>query len=220
MTDLPAPSGDDPSSDAGLVDALRAGDEAAFTSLVRTLHPTLRRLARGLVRSDALIDEVIQDTWVAVLNGLDRFEGRSSLRTWICRILLNRARTTGSRDARSQPMSSLGDEEDDAVDADRFGPGGRWTRPPAPWDDEDPARIAARNELIVLLEHAVDDLPDKQRVVVLLRDVQGWTPEEVCNALDLSETNQRVLLHRGRAQLRAVLETNLAVKPTTPRSTP
>jgi len=191
-----------------LVDRLRAGDEAAFRAVVGALHGTLRRLARGHVRTDAAVDEVIQDTWLAVIRGLDGFEGRSSFRTWVCRILLNRARTMAVRDGRTVPMSSLDDAEQ--IDADRFTPAGKWARPPAPWDDEDPARLLARKELRALVEDGLEALPARQREVVFLRDVQGWTSEEVCNALDLTETNQRVLLHRGRARLRALLEERLS----------
>ena len=203
---------ENPDPDVALLAALRGGDEAAFTGVVRSLQPILRRLARSYVRREALVDEVLQDTWLAVLRGLGGFEGSSTFKTWVCRILINRAQTAGARDARSTPMSSLGaGDQAAAVDPERFREGGRWARPPAPWEDEDPARIASRNEILTVLGAALDELPERQRVVVLLRDVQGWTAEEVCNALDLAETNQRVLLHRGRARLREVLAAKLSM---------
>jgi RNA polymerase sigma-70 factor, ECF subfamily len=191
--------------------ALRAGDEAVFAQVVAGLQPTLRRLARSCLREDALIDEVVQDTWLAVISGLERFEARASFRTWVCRILLNRARTTAVRAARSAPISSLGADDEGPLDLDRFRPDGRWSQPPGPWADEDPASVASRKEILDLLDRALDDLPARQRQVVLLRDVQGWSADEVCNALDLSESNQRVLLHRGRARLREAVEASLAM---------
>lgn len=201
-----------PPDDAALVAGLQAGDEAAFVTIVRRLHDTLRHLARAVVGSDALVDEAIQETWLAVIRGVDRFEGRASLRTWICRILLNRARTIAARDRRTVPFSALAadDDEDAAIDADRFAADGSWATPPAPWADEDPARLAARRELVLLAAGAMAALPERQRLVLLLRDARGWTADEVCDALELSEANQRVLLHRARAQVRARLEAQLA----------
>lgn len=193
------------------IQRLRDGDEAAFTALVRQLHGVLRQLARTIVRTDAAVDEVVQETWLAVMRGLDRFEGRSSVRTWVCRILVNRARTRAQRDRRSVPFSALEDEADDdaSVDADRFTLGGGWARPPGPWGDDDPAGLVMRRELIELVGQAVERLPERQRAVVFLRDVKGWTAEEVCDVLELTEANQRVLLHRARAQLRDILEEHL-----------
>lgn len=202
--------------DGELLRRLRAGDEAAFRGVVRRYHDTLRQLARAIVSSDALADEAIQETWLAVVRGLDSFEGRSALRTWVCRILVNRARTLAARDRRSVPMSALGDEADaDAIDADRFAAGGGWQRPPAPWGDEDPASLVQRRELVALVGEAMAQLPERQRAVLLLRDVQGWDAADVCAVLELSEANQRVLLHRARAQVRDALERHL-----TPRSQP
>lgn len=197
--------------DLRTVAALRAGDEAMFVTVVRALDGTLRRLARSVV-ADALVDEVVQETWVAVLRGLAGFEGRASFRTWVCRILINRGRTIGTRAARMVPVSSLGtdDDDDDDPDLDRFGATGSWTQPPALWPQEDPARLAEHKELVACVEAGLERLPERQRQVVTLRDLQGWTSEEVCNALELSESNQRVLLHRGRARLRAILETQIA----------
>ncbi|MEZ4398577.1 MAG: sigma-70 family RNA polymerase sigma factor [Kofleriaceae bacterium] len=197
-----------PSPDAALLERLRAGDEAAFTTTVRGLHDTLRRLARLYVRTEAQADEVLQETWLAVVRGLDRFEGRSSFRTWVCSILVNRARTLAVRDARTVPMSAL--SEDGEVDADRYTAEGRWATPPQAWPEHDPARLVEQAELVAFVGRSLDALPERQRAVALLRDVKGWTSEEVCEALGLSEGNQRVLLHRARAQLRTMLEAHLA----------
>lgn len=202
--------------DAVLVEALRAGDEAAFTGLVEELSPALLRLALVHVPSRAVAEEVVQDTWLAVINGIDRFEGRSALRTWIFQILLNKARTRGTREKRTLPFASFrrraeegGDEP--AVDADRFQKHGEqrgaWARPPVEWDGVD-ARIEADETRQVLLE-AIAALPPRQREVIALRDIQGYSAAEVCNALGLTETNQRVLLHRARSKVRAALEEHM-----------
>ncbi|MET0750047.1 MAG: RNA polymerase sigma factor [Solirubrobacterales bacterium] len=200
--------------DAELVEALRAGDQAAFTALVDELSPALMRMALAHVPSRAIAEEVVQDTWLAVINGIDRFEGRSALRTWIFQILLNKARTRGKREKRTLPFSSFrrraeegGDEP--AVDADRFqGRDGQrpgwWARPPAEWEGVE-ARIE-NNEVRDLLLKAIAELPPRQRDVIVLRDLQGYSSEEARNVLDLSETNQRVLLHRARSKVRAALE--------------
>jgi RNA polymerase sigma-70 factor (ECF subfamily) len=196
--------------DAALVERLRVGDEAAFVTLVDTYDDLLRRVARTYVATDAAADEVVQDTWLGVLRGIDRFEARSSLKTWIFRIMVNIARTRGTRDKRSVPFSSLGSDDDHAIAPDRFqGPDGRypghWTALPTQWSDH-PELRATVGETIEVLRAALDRLPPAQQDVVRLRDLEGWTSPEVCNALDLSETNQRVLLHRGRAKLRRALE--------------
>jgi RNA polymerase sigma-70 factor, ECF subfamily len=203
-----------PNDDAEMVEALRAGDEAAFAALVTELNPPLMRLALAHVPSRAVAEEVVQDTWVGVINGIDRFEGRSALRTWIFQILLNNARTRGKREKRTLPFSFFrrGGEEgrdEPAVDADRFqgrrsDAPGAWARPPVEWESPD-HRIAADETRDVLLE-AVAGLPARQREVLTLRDILGYSAEEARNALDLSETNQRVLLHRGRSKVRAALE--------------
>lgn len=197
-----------PADDTALVARLRAGDEAAFIRVVGELSGGLRRIVRGSLRDPALAEEVLQDTWLAVVQGLERFEGRSSFRTWVTRIALNRARTVATRAGRTVPVSSLGREDEDE-DVDRFAADGMWARPPRPWIDEDPERLLARKEVVAQLDDALDELPARQREVVVLRDVLGWTSAEVCNALELEETNQRVLLHRGRTRLRALLERTL-----------
>ena len=203
--------------DAELVEALRRGDQAVFAELVDELTPALMRVALAHVPSRAVAEEVVQDTWVGVIKGIDRFEGRSSLRTWIFQILLNTARTRGKREKRSLPFSFFrrrGEEGSDepAVDVDRFQGAdgvrpGWWARPPAEWDGVD-ARLETE-EVRDLLLRAIADLPPRQRDVIVLRDLQGYSSEEACNVLGVSETNQRVLLHRARSKVRAALEAHL-----------
>jgi len=206
------------SSEAELLEALRAGDEDAFAELVREYHPSLVRVARIFVPTQAAAEEVAAETWLAVLNGLDRFEGRSSLRTWIFRILTNIAKTRAVRDGRTLPFSALQDPArvpEAAVEADRFldpehprWPG-HWAARPDPWPED--ALLAGETREVIA--EAIEALPATQRAVITLRDVQGWTSEEVRNALELSETNQRVLLHRARSKVRAALESYLDGKP-------
>jgi RNA polymerase sigma-70 factor (ECF subfamily) len=186
--------------EADLVDRLRAGDEAAFAEVVRAHHASLCRLARTFVGSGAIAEEVVQDTWLAVVRGVDRFEGRSSLRTWLFHILMNRARTTAVRERRS----------DSGVDpdADRFDGAGVWSAPPVPWAEQVDDRLAAEH-LASVVRELLDTLPESQRQVVLLRDVEGLSAAEVAALLGISDGNQRVLLHRGRARLRAGLEGRL-----------
>ena len=202
------------SAEAQLLEALRAGDEAAFTQLVREYQPSLVRVARIYVPTQAAAEEVAAETWLAVLNGLDRFEGRSSLKTWIFRILTNIAKTRGQRDGRTLPFSALenpGRVPEAALDADRFldpehprWPG-HWAVRPEPWPED--ALVAAETQALVA--EAIEALPPAQRAVISLRDVEGWSSEEVRNALELSETNQRVLLHRARSKVRRALESYL-----------
>jgi RNA polymerase sigma-70 factor, ECF subfamily len=201
-------------ADAQLLDALRAGDEGAFEALVREYHPSLVRVARIYVSSLASAEEVAQETWLGVLNGLDRFEGRSSLRTWIFRILTNIAKTRAQREGRTLPFSALQDPgrvPEAAVDADRFldpehprWPG-HWAIKPEAWPED--ALLAA--ETRERIAEAIEALPATQRAVITLRDVEGWDGAEVCNALGLTETNQRVLLHRARSKVRGALESYL-----------
>jgi RNA polymerase sigma-70 factor (ECF subfamily) len=202
------------SAEAQLVDALRAGDEVAFAQLVREYQPSLVRVARIYVSTQAAAEEVAAETWLAVLNGIGRFEGRSSLRTWIFRILTNIAKTRAQRDGRTLPFSALQDPgrvPEAALDADRFldpehprWPG-HWAVRPEPWPED--AVIAAETQ--ARLAEAIEALPATQRAVISLRDIEGWSSEEVRNALDLSETNQRVLLHRARSKVRRALESYL-----------
>ena len=201
--------------DAEVVEALRAGDAGAFESLVEELGPALLRLASAHVSSRSVAEEVVGDTWIAVIEGIDRFEGRSALRTWIFQIALNKARTRGKRDARTLPFSSLGrgagagDGDEPAVDADRFQGAdgsypGHWARPPVAWSSPE-ERLASDESRQVMLQ-AIADLPPRQQEVLVMRDIQGLSAEEARNALDVEETNQRVLLHRARSKVRAALE--------------
>ena len=189
-------------TDAELLVRLRAGDEQAFVVLVRRHHAAMLRLASGYVPSLAVAEEVVQDTWLGVLRGLDGFEGRSSVTTWLFRILVNRARTAGTRERRSIAIGDPGR----AVDQSRFDAAGAWASPPERWVEDADDRLHAA-KLASRLRSAIDDLPERQRDVVTLRDVDGLSSEEVCGVLAISEGNQRVLLHRGRSRLRQVLET-------------
>jgi len=192
--------------DAELLRRLRAGDEQAFVALVERYNGSMVRLAASFVPSRAVAEEVVQDTWLAVLRGLPAFQGRSSLQTWMFTILVNRARTTGTREQRSIPVADAGP----VVDAARFGPDGAWSAPPEHWIEEAEDRIEAE-KLAGLLRGAMDGLPGRQREVVMLRDVEGMSSAEVCQVLAISEANQRVLLHRGRGKLRQALESELGV---------
>jgi RNA polymerase sigma-70 factor, ECF subfamily len=196
-------------AETSVVEALRAGDEATFARLVREYGPSMLRVARMYVSSRAVAEEVVQEAWLAVLNGIGAFEGRSSLKTWIFRILTNIAKTRGQREGRSIPFSAVvGDESEPAVDPDRFlGEGsrfpGHWAAPPRAWGPEE--RLIG-NETIAVVEDAIAMLPPSQALVITMRDVEGFSAEEARNALDISETNQRVLLHRARSKVRQALE--------------
>ncbi|HEX8102596.1 MAG TPA: sigma-70 family RNA polymerase sigma factor [Solirubrobacteraceae bacterium] len=192
------------SPNRSLVERLQAGDERAFVELVDRYDRQLRRLARTFVRTDAIADDVAQETWLAVIKGIDRFEQRASLKTWIFRILVNRASTRAVREARQVPFSSLVSAEDvagPAVDPSAFDSDGMWVHPPAQLDTEPGIELLAQ-ELRRELAHAVDQLPVQQRTVILLRDVAGLDGPEVADALGITEGNQRVILHRARAQVR------------------
>ena len=187
---LTSPAVDD---EGALVAGLRAGDEDAFATLVRRYQPALLRLAQATVGSTAVAQEVTQDTWMAVVRGVDRFEGRSSLKTWLFRILLNRARSAAGREQRAG--------RPEAIDDERFDASGAWAVPPEPWADRAEDKLIAE-QLAQRVHSLLDDLPDAQRQVVVLRDVEGLPPSEVAELLGVSDGNQRVLLHRGRARLR------------------
>ena len=203
--------------DLALVAALRGGDETAFMMLVERYQPAMLRIARMYVSTNAVAEDVVQDAWVGVLKGLDGFEGRSSLRTWIFRILVNTAKTRGQREARSLPFSSVWAADPDgesSVDSDRFLPlghpfsPGAWAEPPVEWESTPEERLLSK-EALTVVSRAIEALPPNQREVIRLRDVLGWPSSEVRNALDISETNQRVLLHRARAKVRRALESYL-----------
>jgi RNA polymerase sigma-70 factor (ECF subfamily) len=197
--------------DAQLVAALRAGDEEAFRSIVREWHSSLLRVAQVFVPTRSLAEEVVQETWLRMLGALDRFEGRSSLKTWVFRIAVNTAKTRAQREGRVIPFSSLHDPArvpEAAVEPERFLPDdherhpGGWSSPPRHLPEE---RLIAAETRQAIAE-AIEALPASQRAVISLSDVDGWSSEEVRNALDITEVNQRVLLHRARARVRQALE--------------
>jgi RNA polymerase sigma-70 factor (ECF subfamily) len=198
-------------ADLRLVERMREGDEAAFAGLIAKHHSRLLRFARTFLSSPASAEEIVQDTWMAVLRGLQGFEGRSSLVTWIYRILANRARTRAVRDSRLLPFDDLenGGDDEPAVDPSRFTDRETWAEPPGRWERGDPESLLLRAETRHAIQEAIAGLPAAQRAVVTLRDVQGFSSGEVCNILQLSETNQRVLLHRARSRLRRELERHL-----------
>jgi RNA polymerase sigma-70 factor (ECF subfamily) len=193
-------------ADLALVEQLRAGDETAFMMLVEQHQAAMLRVARMYVSSRAAAEEAVQEAWLGILKGLDRFEGRSSLRTWMYRIVANVAKTRGQRDGRSIPFSSLeGADAGSGVDPEWFeSASGGWRTIPDDWRGVPEERLAA-HETLEQIGLAIDDLPPMQAEVLRLRDVLGWSAEEVRNALDLSETNQRVLLHRARGRVRRAL---------------
>ncbi|TME11974.1 MAG: sigma-70 family RNA polymerase sigma factor [Chloroflexi bacterium] len=200
--------------DLHLIEQLRSGNEAAFVSLIDRYAPTMLRLAMVYVTAWAVAEEVVQETWMAVLEGLNRFEGRSSLKTWMFRILTNRAITRAQREGRSIPFSSLSDPytvlAEPAVDPDRFLPAdhqwsGHWVSFPANWQEMPEDRLLSQ-ETHACVERAIEALPPNQREIIILRDIEGWTSEETCSFLGISEGNQRVLLHRARSKVRDVLE--------------
>lgn len=191
--------------DAELVRRLQAGDPQAFATVVERYHTSLMRLAMTFVPSRAVAEEVVQDTWLGVVRGIERFEGRSSLKTWLYGILANRARSAGVRERRASPPAR---RHEPAVPPDRFGADGTWSTPPAAWADEADDRLLAE-QVAPRLRAGLEALPDVQRQVVLLRDVEGLPARDVCRLLGISEVNQRVLLHRGRSRLRRMLEPEL-----------
>jgi RNA polymerase sigma-70 factor, ECF subfamily len=191
--------------DSDLVARLQAGDEQAFVTLVDLYHAPLLRLAATFVPSRAVAEEVVQDTWLGVVRGIHRFEGRSSLKTWLFRIVVNRARTTGVRERRETPTDQ---PEQPAVPSERFNAAGGWASPPTPWSDDAEERIVAGQTARKVARH-LDLLPERQRQVVVMRDFEGLPATEVCSVLGITEANQRVLLHRGRSRLRNMLEREL-----------
>jgi RNA polymerase sigma-70 factor (ECF subfamily) len=215
-----APVGGRPRSvdESRLVEALRASDEEAFVELIRRYGGTMLRVARLYVSSRAVAEEVVQETWLAVLTGIERFEGRSSFKTWLFQILANRAHTRAAKEGRSVPFSALSEEElaaeEPSVEADHFrGHGERfawhWTSSPPRWAELPEARLLSQ-ETISVVEQAAASLPPAQRAVVTLRDIVGWDADEVCQVLGISAVNQRVLLHRARTKVRKALERHLA----------
>jgi RNA polymerase sigma-70 factor (ECF subfamily) len=201
-------------AEAELIARLRAGDERAFETLVERHYPTMLAVARHYVKSRAVAEEVVQEAWLGVLEGIDRFEGRSSLRTWILRILVNTAKTRGAREARSVPFASLLPEGGEpAVEPERFRSAddpfpGHWRAYPGNWQRLPDEELADKQTLDVVLA-TIHELPPPQRIVITMRDIQGCDSQEVCEALDVSEGNQRVLLHRARSKVRGALERHL-----------
>jgi RNA polymerase sigma-70 factor, ECF subfamily len=199
-------------TDLELVAAVKAGDETAFQSLVERYYSSMVRIAALYVHDSAVAEDVTQETWIGVLKGLDKFEGRSSFKTWLFTILTNRAKTRAGRESRYVPLGPGWETEDatgefETVSPERFGADGDWNASlmPRRWE-EFPEDYTASRELRAVIEGALATLPPAQAEVIRLRDVQGWPSDEVCNALCLSETNQRVLLHRARSKVRAALE--------------
>jgi len=200
-------------TDEQILTALKRGDERAFCELVERHQSLMLRVARRYVRSPAVAEEVVQETWLGVLRGLDRFEGRAALKTWIFRILTNRALSRAEREGRTVPFSSFADDDEPAVDPDRFRPEGDqwpggWKTFPPSWDGLPEERLIAR-ETLALVGEAIAGLPERQHHVILMRDIEGWDADEVCQALAISEANQRVLLHRARSKVRRSLEAYL-----------
>jgi RNA polymerase sigma-70 factor (ECF subfamily) len=190
-------------ADGALVDKMRLGDEDAFREIVRRYQDRLLRLTESIVGSRAVAQEVTQDTWIAVLRGVDRFEGRSSFKTWLFNIATNRARSAVHKESRAgRPDETISDE--------RFDKNGAWATPPEPWSDRVDDRLIA-NDLALRLRALLPQLPEQQRAVITLRDIEGVSSEDVVRMLGVSEGNQRVLLHRGRAKLRALLTDEVAV---------
>lgn len=214
----PPPVSIPPRDEAALIAGLRRRDESSFLDLVQRYHLGLVRLAQTFVPSQAIAEEVAQETWVGVLQGIDRFEERSSLKTWIFQILVNRARTRGEREARSVSFSAIDLETDNcgpSVDPSSFaGPESEypdhWLVPPRPWNLT-PEQALLSQECKGHIERAIAGLPPIQREVITMRDVQGWSSEEVCNILGVSESNCRVLLHRARSRVRRAMEEYLGV---------
>jgi RNA polymerase sigma-70 factor, ECF subfamily len=202
-----------------LLDRLRAGDEAAFAALVDRYSRSMLRVAQMYVPSRAVAEEVVQETWLGVLEGLDRFEGRARFTTWMFRILVNRAKTRGERERRTVPFATLAageaSGEEASVAPDRFLGADHdrwphhWATPPRRWE-ESPEHSLATAETLSLVKEAIDTLPPMQRLVISMRDLDGWDGPDVCNALGVSETNQRVLLHRARSRVRGALEAYFA----------
>ena len=203
--------------DTRIVKALKAGDERVFMELVENLGPSMLRVALLFVRTRAVAEEVVQEAWLGVLSGIGRFEGRSSLKTWVFRILTNIAKTRGEREGRSVPFSSLASDDlesgESSVEPDRFLPdgdrwAGHWASSPRRFDAQPESRLLGR-ETLGIVQRVVESLPEAQRVVLTMRDIAGFASEEVCEALGISEVNQRVLLHRGRSKVRSALESYL-----------
>lgn len=200
------------SPDEALIPLVVAGDERAFAVLVGRYHKRMVRLAQSFVHTAASAEEMAQETWLAVVQGLDRFEGRSTFKVWLFRILTNRAKSRAEREARSLPFSSLDSPEDGSpigALAGQFGPNGRWLSPTQEWEQDTPEKLLLTHETRAALQQGIDRLPTAQRAVLVMRDVEGLDAEEVCKLLEITDANQRVLLHRARTTLRRVLDSHV-----------
>ena len=214
LLSVPTLQGTNQLDEAGLVQALQRGDEAVFSAVMDWYSGSMLRLAMAYVPSRAVAEEVVQETWMGVLEGINRFESRSSFKTWLFRILTNRAKTRGTRERRYEPFGLAGadpeTEEGPSFEDSLFvveGSGkGHWIDPPQGWEPDTPERVLLSKECQAVIEEAIHGLPDNQRQVITLRDVEGVSAEDVCNILTISETNQRVLLHRARTKVRHVLD--------------
>ncbi|HSB44356.1 MAG TPA: RNA polymerase sigma factor [Nitrospira sp.] len=215
MVPAPQPSGLAKGEDA-LLARLRRGDEGAFDELVNRHHGALIRMAMSHVADREVAEEVVQDTWMAVIESLDRFEGRSSLRTWIFGILIHKAKDRGVREKRHTTFSafeSYDDDNEEAVDPSRFQQSGEWAGhwafPPQPWDDQTPEKLLANQQAVHAMQQAIEALPTTLKEVLILRDVEGVEAKEVCELLKITETNLYVRLHRARERVRVAVETAL-----------
>lgn len=197
-----------PTTDESLADRLSSGDERAFLELVGRHQRAMLAVASTFTHNRALAEEIVQETWMAVVTGIDRFERRSSLKTWIFRILANRARTRASREARTVPFSAFDESEDGgpAVPTERFNGRGMWAEPPRRWSETTADGLLERAEVRRQIDAAIERLPPRQRAILVLRDVEGIDADEAAELLGISEVNQRVLLHRARAAVRLALE--------------
>jgi RNA polymerase sigma-70 factor, ECF subfamily len=200
-----------------LIARLRRGDEGAFDELVNQHHSALIRMAMGYVADREVAEEVVQDTWMAVIESLDRFEGRSTLRTWVCGILIHKAKDRGVREKRHTTFSafeSYDDDNDEAVDPSRFQQTGEWVGhwafPPQPWDDQTPEKLLASKQAVDCMQRAIEALPATLKEVLILRDMEGVEAKEVCEMLNITETNLYVRLHRARERVRGAVETYLS----------
>jgi RNA polymerase sigma-70 factor (ECF subfamily) len=200
--------------EAALLERLKRGDEGAFDELVNQHHSALIRMAMGYVADREVAEEVVQDTWMAVIESLNRFEGRSSLRTWICGILIHKAKDRGVREKRHTTFSAFESYEDDneeAVDPSRFQQSGElaghWAFPPQPWDDRTPEKLLVSQQAVNAMQRAIEALPSTLKEVLILRDVEGVDAKDVCEMLKITETNLYVRLHRARERVRAAVET-------------
>lgn len=197
-----------PHSEEDLIERLRQGDEAAFGELIDRYYTSMVRLARMFVDSESSAEEVVQESWLAVIDGIDGFEGRSTIKTWMFSILTNQAKTRARKDDRTRAWSSIFEvdmADGVSAEADRFDPSGSWLRLPTQWQ-LDPEEQLVRQKLLGVVQQAIEELPTSQQSVVWLRDVEGLSSAEVCDVLDISAGNQRVLLHRGRVKLRRAVE--------------